>query len=140
MSREDSMDSRSVIPRTRDNSYFWRDSEDRYISTHRKDGCILIAEGLEGRGYHRTPEAIKKRAKRHLKINIPMYPENGMRKCICCGRWDARDNTQGGRAGFCPACWARRKAEAMREGRDERRAESEYQREKKRRRSERKNR
>ena len=57
-----------------------------------------------------------------------------MRKCVECGCYDARPGTVAGRAGFCPTCWTKRKAQAMREGRSERAAESEYQREKKKRR------
>lgn len=109
----------------------WRDTEDRFIKAHRADGCFLLSEGLKGRGYDRTPEAIKKHARRQLGMTLSMYPVNGYRKCVRCGRWDARPNTQAGRAGFCLACWNRRKSEAIREGRDEKITNAEYQRLKK---------
>lgn len=127
----DSMESPSLVPRKRDKFTFWRDSEDRYISAHRMDGYLLIAEGLKSRGYNRTPEAVKKRASRALGIKLTKYPANGLRECIECGQWAARPNTVAGRAGFCPTCWTRRKTEALREGRAERRAIAEYEREKK---------
>ena len=95
------------------------------------DGYLLIAEGLKGRGYSRTPEAVKKRASRALGIKLTKYPKNGLRECIECGQWASRPNTVAGRAGFCPTCWTRRKTEALREGLAERRAIAEYEREKK---------
>lgn len=131
------MNARGVVPRKKDN-YFWRTCEDRYIVTHRLDGYLLIAESMKGRGYHRSPEAIKKRAQRVLGINLSKYPATGMRKCIVCGQWEVRPNSHAGRAGFCPTCWRKRQAEAIREGAMERAAEAEYQKEKKRRRDERK--
>ena len=109
----------------------WTDDEDRFIKSHRLDGYLLIAEGMAGRGYDRTPDAVRFRAYRKWGIRLAKYPVGGMRKCVSCGRWDARPNTASGRAGFCEACWKRRKAQAMREGADERAAENEYQREKK---------
>lgn len=133
----DCVNGSGVVPPKRDN-YFWRTCEDRYIVTHRLDGYLLIAESMKGRGYNRTPEAIKKRAQRVLGINLSKYPVSGMRKCIVCGQWEVRPNSHAGRAGFCPACWRRRQAEAIREGTAERAAEAEYQKVKKRRRDERK--
>lgn len=109
----------------------WTDDEDRFLKAHRLDGYLLIAEGLAGRGYERTPDAVRYRAYRKWGIRLAKYPVGGMRKCIACGKWDARPNTASGRAGFCEACWKRRKAQAMREGAEERSAENEYQRAKK---------
>lgn len=126
----DFVESLSLVPRKRDKSFFWRDAEDRYISAHRMDGYLLISEGLKGRGYYRTPEAVKKHAGR-IGIKLARYPENGLRECIECGQWAARPNTVAGRAGFCPTCWTRRKTDALREGRAEKRAAMEYEREKK---------
>lgn len=106
----------------------WSDRENRFISTHRLDGYLLISEGLRGIGSERAPEAVRMHALRSLGIRLSKYPASGMRKCVSCGRWDARPNTEAGRAGFCQACWERRKAEAVREGRDEDSARREYQR------------
>ena len=136
---EDCVNGCEVVPRKRVN-YFWRTCEDRYIVTHRLDGYLLIAESMKGRGYARSPEAIKKRAQRVLGINLSKYPASGMRKCVACGQWEVRPNSHAGRMGFCPACWRKRQAEAIREGAAERAAEAEYQKEKKRRRDERKRR
>lgn len=109
----------------------WTDAEDRFVKAHRLDGYLLISEGLAGRGYDRTPDAVRYRAYRKWGVRLAKYPVGGMRKCVACGRWEARPNTVPGRAGYCEACWKRRKAQAMREGADERDAENEYQREKK---------
>ena len=79
-------------------------------------------------------QAVRMHAYRCLKFPLSKYPEHGVRKCVECGCYDARPGTVAGRAGFCPTCWTKRKAQAMREGRSERAAESEYQREKKKRR------
>lgn len=133
--RVDSVERARVVKRARNKStYFWRDAEDRYISQHRTDGYVLISEGLKGMGYYRSPEAVRMHAYRCLKFPLSKYPEHGVRKCAECGCYDARPGTVAGRAGFCPTCWTKRKAQAMREGRSERAAESEYQREKKKRR------
>lgn len=112
----------------------WSDSENRFISAHRADGYVLISEGLRALGYERSPDAVKKHAERALGIHLKLAPDGGARKCIECGRWDARPNTDAGRAGFCQACWERRKAQAYAEATDELRAKREYAREKKRRR------
>ena len=134
----ENVESGVVVPRKRDNSYFWRSDEDRYIRTHRMDGYLLLSEMMTGRGWPRSPESIKKHAKRKLGINLSKYPESGMHRGISCGKWDVRPNSHAGRMGLCPACWRRRQAEAIREGMDEKKAEAEYQREKKRRRDARK--
>lgn len=97
----------------------WTDREDRYISTHRMDGYVLIAEGLSAIGPGRTPDAVRMHAWRKLRIALAKYPAGGMRKCIVCGRWYARPNTRAGKSGFCPSCWERRKAEAYEEATDE---------------------
>lgn len=131
---EDNVLSGQVVPRQRDNRYFWRSDEDRYIRTHRLDGYLLISESMKGRGWNRSPEAIKKHAKRVLGINLSKYPHTGMQRCVSCGKWEVRPNSRAGQMGLCPACWRRRQAEAIREGMDEKRAETDYQREKKRRR------
>lgn len=131
---EDNVLSGQVVPRQRDNRYFWRSDEDRYIRTHRLDGYLLISESMKGRGWNRSPEAIKKHAKRVLGINLSKYPHTGMQRCVSCEKWEVRPNSRAGQMGLCPACWRRRQAEAIREGMDEKRAETEYQREKKRRR------
>lgn len=112
----------------------WSDAEDRFISSHRTDGYLLIAEGLEAQGRHRSPESVRLHARRDLGIRLGRYPDSGMRKCVDCGRWDARPGTQAGNAGFCPTCWTRRKTRAYLEGREEQDARREYEREKKRRR------
>lgn len=133
--RVDSVERARVVKRARNKStYFWRDAEDRYISQHRTDGYVLISEGLKGMGYYRSPEAVRMHAYRCLKFPLSKYPEHGVHKCVECGCYDARPGTVAGRAGFCPTCWTKRKAQAMREGRSEHAAESEYQREKKKRR------
>lgn len=111
--------------------YFWREAENRFISAHRDDGYLLISEGLRGRGYLRTPDAVRVHAERALGIHLSKYPASGLKPCIQCQRYYARPNTVGGRAGFCPTCWRKRQAQAFREGRAEHQAESEYQREKK---------
>ena len=120
----------NVVPRQRNirRSDAWSDREDRFISTHRKDGYVLIAEGLRAYGHDRSPNAVKAHARRALGLRLPKWPESGMRKCIACGRWDARPNTQAGRAGFCPTCWARRKADAYAESLGELDAIREYHR------------
>lgn len=106
----------------------WSDREDRFISTHRRDGCILIAEGLKALGSERSCQAVRMHAKRRLGLKLGMYPDNGMRKCVVCGRWDARPNTHAGKAGYCPTCWKKRKAEAYAESVSELEAEKEYRR------------
>ncbi len=111
----------------------WSDRENRYISAHRADGYELISEGLAAFGCERTPDAVKKHALRSLGIKLRRDPERGMRKCIECGRWDARPSTRSGRAGFCPACWEKRKSAAYAEATDEMMAGKLYEREKKRR-------
>ena len=111
----------------------WSDRENRYISAHRADGYELISEGLAAFGCERTPDAVKKHALRSLGIKQRRDPEHGMRKCIECGRWDARPSTKAGRAGFCPACWEKRKSAAYAEATDEMMAGKLYEREKKRR-------
>lgn len=118
----------------------WSDQENRYLLAHRSDGFLLISEGLEGFGYHRSPDAVRVHAQRDLGITLAKYPESGMRKCVSCGQWDARPGTTAGNAGFCPTCWTRRKTRAYLEGGRERDAQREYEREKKRRRDERKRR
>lgn len=118
----------------------WSDPENRYLLAHVPDGYLLIAEGMEGRGYHRSPDAVRVHAQRDLGITLAKYPESGMRKCVSCGQWDARPGTTAGNAGFCPTCWTRRKTRAYLEGGRERDAQREYEREKKRRRDERKRR
>lgn len=70
-------------------------------------------------------------AKRALGLRLAKYPASGVRKCIGCGKWEARPETQAGRAGFCIACWNRRKAEAFAEATDELRARREYDQQKK---------
>lgn len=127
------MESSEDVPRERYRP--WTDSEARFVSTHREDGYLLISEGLAGRGRRRSPGAVKVFALRRLGISLSKYPSSGMRKCVSCGQWDARPNTQAGRAGFCPTCWKRRKAAAMREGAAEHAADAEYDREKKARRA-----
>ena len=109
----------------------WSDREDRFISTHRRDGYILISEGLAAFGRERSPEAVKMHALRALGLKLAKYPASGVRKCIECGRWEARPETQAGRAGFCLACWQRRKTEAYAEATDELRASREYNQQKK---------
>lgn len=109
----------------------WTDREDRYISTHRMDGYVLIAEGLSAIGARRTPDAVRMHAWRKLGIALAKYPAGGMRKCIVCGRWYARPNTRSGKSGFCPSCWERRKAEAYDEATDELESIRAYQRAKK---------
>lgn len=111
----------------------WSDRENRYISAHRADGYELISEGLAAFGCERSPDAVKKHALRSLGIKLRRDPEHGMRKCIECGRWDARPSTRSGRAGFCPACWEKRKSAAYAEATDEMMAGKLYEREKKRR-------
>lgn len=135
MKREGFMYSRETVHA--DKNKHWKDAEDRYISAHRADGYVLISEGLKGRGFDRTPDAVRVRARRKLGVNLKRYPED-MEPCVCCGKWYARPGTRAGRAGFCPSCWNRRKAAAIREGREEAATEREYQREKKRRRDARK--
>lgn len=126
-----------VVHRKMNNSYFWRDAENRYILAHREDGYLLISDGLKGRGYHRSPAAVRMHAERSLGLHLSKFPKGGMRLCVSCGTYYARPSTVCGRAGFCPTCWRKRQAAAMREGRSELEAEREYQREKKRRRDER---
>ena len=126
------MESRVDVPRkSNKRKNRWSDREDRYISTHRRDGYILISEGLSVFGRHRSPDAVKMHAKRALSLNLSKYPASGVRKCIECGRWETRPETQAGRAGFCIACWQRRKAEAYAEATDELRARREYDQQKK---------
>lgn len=126
------MESRVDVPRKRNKRKTrWSDREDRFISTHRRDGYILISEGLAAFGRARSPEAVKMHAKRALGLKLAKYPASGVRKCIGCGKWEARPETQAGRAGFCIACWNRRKAEAFAEATDELRARREYDQQKK---------
>lgn len=104
----------------------WSDTERRFISTHRKDGYVLISEGLRGFGRDRTPDAVRMYALRRMGLTLAKWPEDGMRKCVQCGNWYARPNTTAGREGYCPTCWKRRQTEALREGRAERAANLEY--------------
>lgn len=118
----------------------WSDAENRIVRAHAADGYMLVAETLAAQGYDRSPESVRIHARRDLGIPIGKYPDSGMRRCVSCGRWDARPGTQAGNAGFCPSCWERRKTRAYLEGKDELSARQEYNREKKRRRDERKRR
>ena len=137
----DSVDSYPNVQRIKNKTKKrWSDQENRYLLAHRSDGFLLVSEGLEGFGYHRSPDAVRVHAQRDLGITLAKYPESGMRKCVSCGQWDARPGTTAGNAGFCPTCWTRRKTRAYLEGVRERDAQREYEREKKRRRDERKRR
>lgn len=115
---------RSRAPRRRSDR--WTDREDRYICAHRDDGYLLISEGLGAMGSERTPAAVKAHARRRLRIRLRRFPASGMRKCVVCGRWEARPSTPEGREGYCPSCWRRRLTEALSEGREELAARREY--------------
>lgn len=106
----------------------WTDAERRFISAHRSDGYVLISEGLSGFGYDRSPMAVRLFARRCMGLNLRKWPANGMEKCVCCGRWYARPDTNAGREGYCPTCWRKRQTEAMREGSAERAALRDYDR------------
>lgn len=109
----------------------WSDTENRIARAHADDGYLLIAETLAAQGYERTPESVRHHMRRDLGIGVRKYPSSGNRKCVSCGKWDARPGTQAGNAGFCPTCWERRKHEAYLEGREELSARRAYRREKK---------
>ena len=93
---------------------------------------------MTGRGWPRSPESIKKHAKRKLGINLSKYPESGDAPLYLVREVGRASQLPCRAMGLCPACWRRRQAEAIREGMDEKKAEAEYQREKKRRRDARK--
>ena len=126
------MESPSNVPRLR---YIrrtrWSDREERYISNHRRDGYLLISEGLSAWGCYRSPAAVKAHALRAMGLKLKRFPESGVRKCIECGRWEARPETQAGRAGFCLTCWQKRMTQAYAEATDELRARREYDQQKK---------
>lgn len=132
--RVDSVESHSNDPRSRVIlKKRWSDEEERVVRQHREDGYVMISELMRGRGMDRSPEAVKRHALKYMGLRLPKYPREGLRRCVACGRFAARPSTQSGRAGFCPSCWDRRKAEAYAEGTEEMRAKLAYDRERKRR-------
>lgn len=96
----------------------WTDEEERYLIQHRSDGADLIAHALGV-----SVPAVKHKASR---LGVSLRPKPG-EICPLCGCYVIRPHTDAGRHGMCPACWERRKADAMRERRAFQRAKEDYE-------------
>lgn len=128
----DSVESPSNAPRKRSKcKKRWTDDEERIVRQHREDGYLMISELMRGRGLDRSPVSVKSHAIKKMGLKLPKYPVGGLKPCVSCGRFAARPSTQAGRAGFCPSCWDRRKADAYAEGTEELRAKHAYDNERK---------
>lgn len=99
----------------------WTDSELRYLRSHADDGAPMVALALG-----RTARAVRAKAAR-LGVALAGRWEQGD-VCPMCGHRMVRSMVGYRQGGVCDACWARVRAEALRERTREERARADYQR------------
>lgn len=106
----------------------WTDEKQSYLIRHAQDGVGLLSRALGV-----TDEAVIRHAERS-GLRLSYGPEWGeLELCPMCAARYVRPQTVAGRAGMCPVCWERAKADAMRERAASVRAEVDYEDAKKRR-------
>ena len=101
----------------------WNFERQRYLITHAQDGVGLLAHALE----------VLEQAERTGVVLTYGPGREELELCPACQTRYIRPRTNAAKAGLCPTCWNREKAEALRERQSYVLSVKEYEREKKRR-------
>lgn len=86
----------------------WTDEEGRWLIQHATDGCALIAVAL-GR---EEADVMGEAERRGVRLDVG---PDALELCPRCSARYVRPGTSSGKAGVCPVCWERMKADAMEE-------------------------
>ena len=106
----------------------WNFERQRYLITHAQDGVGLLAHALGV-----TEEEVLEQAERTGVVLTYGPSREELELCPACQTRYIRPRTNAAKAGLCPTCWNREKAEALRERQSYVLSVKEYEREKKRR-------
>lgn len=88
----------------------WTSEKQSYLIRHAQDGVGLLSHALGV-----TEDEVIRRAEKS-GLRLFYGPEWGeLELCPMCSARFVRPQTAAARAGVCPACWERAKADAMRE-------------------------
>ena len=100
----------------------WTEEKQTYLIRHAQDGVGLLSRALGV-----SEEEVIRHAERS-GLRLSYGPEWGeLELCPMCAARYVRPQTVAGRAGVCPVCWERAKAEAMRERAASVRAKVDYE-------------